>query len=145
MAEGARRHGARVTWCAGLGGPAFQAEVVRSLHALLPADAVFFATADPGTLLFTGAAAEDPLAAATARFLDNEFGPDDVNKFQSLAAGARRVASLDAATGGQRPVPRDHVAAGPGRRAARRAGHAGRVLRLSVPAPRRLAARLHPR
>jgi len=51
---------------AGLGGPAFQAEVVRSIHALLPVDAVFFATADPGTLLFTGAAAEDPLAAATA-------------------------------------------------------------------------------
>jgi hypothetical protein len=27
--------------------------------------------------LFTGAAAEDPLAGATARFLDNEFGRDD--------------------------------------------------------------------
>ena len=99
----ARREGDLVRRCyAGLGGPAFQAEVVRSIHALLPVDAVFFATADPATLLFTGAAAEDPLAAATAQFLDNEFGHHDVNKFQSLATGARHVATLDAATGGQR-------------------------------------------
>lgn len=101
----ARREGDLVRCCyAGLGGPAFQAEAVRSLHALLPVDAVFFATADPATLLFTGAAAEDPLAAATAQFLDNEFGRHDVNKFQSLATGARHVATLDAATCGQRAV-----------------------------------------
>jgi DNA-binding CsgD family transcriptional regulator len=99
----ARREGDLVRRCyAGLDGPAFQAEVVRSVHALLPVDAVFFATADPATLLFTGAVAEDPLAAATAQFLDNEFGHHDVNKFQSLAVGAAHVATLDAATGGQR-------------------------------------------
>jgi hypothetical protein len=75
----ARREGDLVRRCyAGLDGPAFQAEVVRSIHALMPVDAVFFATADPATLLFTGAAAEDPLAAATAQFLDNEFGQHDV-------------------------------------------------------------------
>jgi DNA-binding CsgD family transcriptional regulator len=99
----ARREGDLVRRCyAGLDGPAFGAEVVRSLHALLSVEAVFFATADPGTLLFTGAAAEDPLAGATAQFLDNEFGRDDVNKFQSLAIGARHVATLDAATRGHR-------------------------------------------
>jgi DNA-binding CsgD family transcriptional regulator len=99
----ARREGDLVRRCyAGLDGPAFQAEVVRFIHALLPVEAVFFATADPGTLLFISAAAEDPLAGATAQFLDNEFGRDDVNKFQSLAVGATHVATLDAATCGQR-------------------------------------------
>jgi DNA-binding CsgD family transcriptional regulator len=100
----ARREADLVRRCyTGLDAPAFQADVVRSIHALLPVDAVFFATADPTTLLFTGALAEGPLAAATTRFLDNEFGRDDVNKFQSLATGAEaRVATLDAATGGQR-------------------------------------------
>jgi DNA-binding CsgD family transcriptional regulator len=87
---------------AGLSAGAFQAEAVRSLHRLLTVDAVFFATADPATLLFTGAFAEDPLGAATPQFLDNEFGHDDVNKFQSLAAGSGRVATLDAATRGER-------------------------------------------
>ena len=101
----ARREGDLVRRCyAGLDGAAFEAEVVRSIHALLPVEAVFFATADPATLLFTGAAAEDPLAAATAQFLDNEFGRHDVNKFHSLAIGARHVATLDAATCGQRPA-----------------------------------------
>lgn len=99
----ARREDDLVRRCyAGLDGAAFEAEVVRSIHALLPVEAVFFATADPATLLFTGAAAEDPLDAATAQFLDNEFGHHDVNKFHSLAIGARRVATLDAATCGQR-------------------------------------------
>jgi DNA-binding CsgD family transcriptional regulator len=86
----------------GLGGPAFQAEVVRAIHALLPLDAVFLATADPATLLFTGVFAEDPLADVADRFLYNEFGQDDVNKFQSLASGARHVATLDSATRGDR-------------------------------------------
>jgi DNA-binding CsgD family transcriptional regulator len=87
---------------AGLDLGRFQAEMMRRLRALVPADAIFFATADPATLLFTGAVAEDPLGAATERFLDNEFGADDVNKFQSLAQGARRVSSLDVATRGER-------------------------------------------
>jgi DNA-binding CsgD family transcriptional regulator len=99
----ARREADLVRRCyAGLAVPALQAEVVRSIHALLPVDAVFFATADPATLLFTGAVAEDPLAAATAQFLDNEFGQDDVNKFSSLAVDVRHVATLDAATRGRR-------------------------------------------
>jgi DNA-binding CsgD family transcriptional regulator len=99
----ARRESDLVRRCyAGLDAAAFRAEVVRGLHALLSLDAVFFATADPATLLFTSAMAEEPLAAATAQFLDNEFGHTDVNKFQALATGARRVATLDAATSGQR-------------------------------------------
>ena len=99
----ARREADLVRRCyAGLAVPAFQTEVVRSIHALLSADAIFFATADLVTLLFTGVVTEDPLAAASAQFLDNEFGRHDVNKFQSLAVDSRHVATLDAATSGLR-------------------------------------------
>jgi DNA-binding CsgD family transcriptional regulator len=79
-----------------------QHQVLRSLRRLMPIDAVFFATADPETLLFTGAYSEEPLAASTRLFLDNEFGRQDVNKFTSLATSAQHVASLDDATGQDR-------------------------------------------
>jgi DNA-binding CsgD family transcriptional regulator len=99
----ARRADDLVRRCySGLRGPAFQAEVVRAIHALLPVDAVFLATSDPGTLLFTGIFAEEPLLGVADQFLDNEFGQDDVNKFQSLATGPRHVATLDSATHGAR-------------------------------------------
>lgn len=87
---------------AGLTLPALQSEVLRRLRGLVPTDAVFLATADPATLLFTSAATEEPLAAEAMRFLDNEFGQPDVNKFQSLATATTPVSTLDAATGGQR-------------------------------------------
>ena len=87
---------------AGLRGTAFQAEVVRALHALLPVDAVYLATADPTTLLVTSMFAEEPLVGAADRFLDNELGQNDVNKFQALATGPRHVAALDSVTGGDR-------------------------------------------
>jgi len=103
ISTAARREADLARRCyAGLDGPAFQAEVVRSLHTLLSLDAVFFATADPATLLFTSAVSEEPLAGASARFLDNEFGHQDVNKFQSLATSARHIATLDSATHGER-------------------------------------------
>jgi DNA-binding CsgD family transcriptional regulator len=75
-----------------------QKQVLRSLRRLMPVDAAFFATADPETLLLTGAYAEEPLDAATSMFLANEFGCEDVNKFASLATSARHVATLDSAT-----------------------------------------------
>jgi DNA-binding CsgD family transcriptional regulator len=75
-----------------------QQQVLRALRRLMPVDAAFFATADPETLLFTSAYAEEPLAASTPRFLDNEFGGGDVNTFASLATSATHVASLDGAT-----------------------------------------------
>jgi hypothetical protein len=46
--------------------------------------------------------AEEPLAEATALFLHNEFGHDDVNKFAALAAAGDPVDSLDNATAGRR-------------------------------------------
>ncbi|MDT4938904.1 MAG: hypothetical protein QOG80_2575 [Pseudonocardiales bacterium] len=65
-------------------------------------DAAFVATADPETLLFTGAWAEEPLDSVTDLFIGNEFGSDDVNKFTALATSSRHVASLDQATRGDR-------------------------------------------
>jgi DNA-binding CsgD family transcriptional regulator len=69
-----------------------------AVRRLMPVDAVFFATADPETLLFTGAWPEEPLDFVTDLFLDNEFGRDDVNKFAALATSGRHVATLDGAT-----------------------------------------------
>ncbi len=80
-----------------------QHDVLRSLRRMLSVDAAFFATADPSTLLSTGAYAEEPLAAATSLFLDNEFASADVNKFATLATSSTHVASLDAATNHDRP------------------------------------------
>jgi DNA-binding CsgD family transcriptional regulator len=76
--------------------------VLRCVRRLIPVDAAFFATADPQTLLFTGAWSEEPLDAAAAQFLDNEFGDDDVNAFAALATAPAHVATLDSATRDER-------------------------------------------
>jgi DNA-binding CsgD family transcriptional regulator len=89
---------------AGLDAAGLRGEVLRRLRRLLTVDAAFFATVDPMTLLFTSAAADEPLGAATPLFLDNEFGREDVNKFAALAQSADPVASLDRATRGRRPA-----------------------------------------
>ena len=86
----------------GLDVPEFRRESLRRLRSLLTVDAAFFATVDPATLLFTAALAEEPLAAATSLFLDNEFGRDDVNKFANLAISTDSVGTLDHATKGDR-------------------------------------------
>src|SRR5919112_3959718 len=83
---------------AGLDRTALRQQFLVSLRRLFPVDAAFLATADPDTLLFTDAYAEEPLDAATPLFLDNEFGSVDVNKFATLATSSRRVAWLDQAT-----------------------------------------------
>ena len=99
----ARRANDLVRLCySGLSGPALQTEVVRAIHALLPVDAVFLATADPETLLFTGMLAEEPLIGVADQFLANELSQNDVNKFQSLATGAHHVVTLDSVTHGDR-------------------------------------------
>jgi DNA-binding CsgD family transcriptional regulator/GAF domain-containing protein len=90
---------ALVRACAsGLDVPALRREVLRALRRLMPVDAAFFATADPETLLFTGAAAEEPLDRATPQFLANEFAGEDVNRFAVLARSRVPVSSLDTAT-----------------------------------------------
>jgi DNA-binding CsgD family transcriptional regulator/GAF domain-containing protein len=86
----------------GLDMAAVREVALSSLRRLMPIDAAFFATADPDTLLFTGAYAEEPLAAAQALFLDNEFNRGDVNQFAALAHRTPHVADLDNATRGER-------------------------------------------
>src|SRR5262245_16009457 len=100
-----RRATALISRChAGLDASRLREEVLRRLRRILPVDAAFFATVDPMTLLFTSAAADEPLATATPLFLDNEFGREDVNKFAALAESADPVGSLDRATRGHRPA-----------------------------------------
>jgi DNA-binding CsgD family transcriptional regulator len=99
-----RRHVERlVARCdAGLDLAALRDEILLGLRAVMPIDAAFLATVDPETLLFTSVLAEEPLSAATALFLDNEYGHDDVNKFTALALAGEHVRSLDDATRGDR-------------------------------------------
>jgi DNA-binding CsgD family transcriptional regulator len=86
----------------GLGVAELERQLLVSLRRLMSVDAAFVATADPDTLLLTGAFAEDPLGAATDQFLANEYGAADVNNFTSLAISPTHVATLDQATSGSR-------------------------------------------
>jgi DNA-binding CsgD family transcriptional regulator len=83
---------------AGLGVEDFRAGSLRRLRSLISIDAAFYATVDTATMVMTSALTEEPLAAAAARFLDNEYGVDDVNRFTVLAERVDPVGSLDQAT-----------------------------------------------
>jgi len=86
----------------GLGVDDFRARSLRSVRSLISVDAAFYSVVDAATMVMTSALTEEPLASAAQRFLDNEYGADDVNKFTSLADSVDPVGSLDAATGGTR-------------------------------------------
>jgi DNA-binding CsgD family transcriptional regulator len=75
-----------------------QRQVLAALRRAMTIDAAFFATADPETLLFTGAHSEDPLIAMAPMFLDNELSGHDVNTFPELVRAPGHVRSLDTAT-----------------------------------------------
>ncbi len=82
----------------GLATAELQSQLIGKLRQLMSVDAVFFATADPQTLLFTGAVVEEPLGAATSLFMANEFSGHDVNRFSALATSSAHVATLDVST-----------------------------------------------
>ncbi|WP_297343284.1 LuxR C-terminal-related transcriptional regulator [Amnibacterium sp.] len=86
----------------GLDAAALRVEVLHRLRSVMSIDAAFFASIDPVTLLFTTAVSEEPLRGAAARFLDNEFGAPDVNRFVDLSLRPDPIGSLDAATQGDR-------------------------------------------
>jgi DNA-binding CsgD family transcriptional regulator len=93
----------RVCYDAGGDLAALRVGMLQQLRKLVSFDAAFMAASDPETLLFTAVFADEPLIEAGPLFLDNEFGVGpDVNRFSVLAAAADPVASLDAATGGER-------------------------------------------
>jgi DNA-binding CsgD family transcriptional regulator len=84
---------------AGLDSQTLRIEIIKRLRKVIPIDVFFFTTADPATLLFTGAIVDEILQHVTQEFLENEFLQDDVNKFSWLARSATPVGSLIQATG----------------------------------------------
>ena len=82
----------------GLDSQTLRLEIIKQLRKVIPIDVFFFTTADPATLLFTGAVVDEILERATPQFLENEFLQDDVNKFSRLARSATPVGSLIQAT-----------------------------------------------
>ena len=87
---------------AGLDSRSVRSQVMERLRRVVPVDAVFFATCDPSTLLFTDVVADDLLVGLTPLFLHNEFAQSDVNQFRVVAASSAPVVTLDYATGGRR-------------------------------------------
>ena len=75
-------------------------EVLTRLGRVLPVDAIWWAAADPATLLFTDTYRVAIPADSTAYFVENEFLHDDFNKWSDLARDREGVRSLAQATGG---------------------------------------------
>jgi DNA-binding CsgD family transcriptional regulator len=75
-------------------------EVLTRLRRAIPIDALWWATSDPSTLLFTQAFREGIPDHLIPYFVDNEFDAEDVNQWTSLARGRDAVSTLTRATGG---------------------------------------------
>jgi DNA-binding CsgD family transcriptional regulator len=73
--------------------------ILAALRRRVPVDAVFWAIADPATLLFTRSLAEDIPPDAQQAFAQNEFMGDDVNKFMHVSATS--AVTLAGATAGE--------------------------------------------
>ena len=86
----------------GLDSRSLRSKVMDRIGRVMSVDAVFFATCDPSTMLFTDVVADDLLVRLTPFFLQNEFAQNDVNQFRTVAASASPVATLDHSTGGRR-------------------------------------------
>ncbi|HEY5031907.1 MAG TPA: helix-turn-helix transcriptional regulator [Actinomycetes bacterium] len=83
----------------GLAPDALRAAVIPRLQRAVPTDALWWAAADPATLLFTQAFRYELPADSGPYFVENEFLTDDVNKWTSLAQDATGVSTLMRATG----------------------------------------------
>jgi DNA-binding CsgD family transcriptional regulator len=68
---------------------------------VVPVDALWWASVDPATLLFTGAYREEIPADTGPYFVENEFLHDDANKWTELASDPGGVRTLLDATGGE--------------------------------------------
>jgi DNA-binding CsgD family transcriptional regulator len=94
--------GAVVERCrSGLDPESLRAEMLPRLRRAVPIDAVWWATADPSTLLFTQAHGEGIPEEAGPYFVENEFLRDDVNKWTELARDPVGVRTLLQATAGK--------------------------------------------
>ncbi len=85
----------------GLEPAALRQAVLPRLRRAVPIDALWWATADPGTLLFTETYREAIPADTGAYFVENEFLRDDVNKWVDVARSRTGVATLLDATAGR--------------------------------------------
>ena len=90
----------------GLDADALRAEVLPRLRKAVPIDALWWASADPATLLFTRSYREELPEDSGPYFVENEFLHQDVNKWTELAREATGVGTLMQATGG-RPASSD--------------------------------------
>jgi len=77
-----------------------KAEVLTRLQRVLPVDAVWWATSDPATLLFTQAFRQGLPDRSIPYFVDNEFLGHDVNRWTELAQDPGGVGTLSGATNG---------------------------------------------
>jgi DNA-binding CsgD family transcriptional regulator len=85
---------------AGLDLDTLHAVVLPRLRKVVPVDALWWAAADPATLLFTGARREGLPADSGPYFVENEILHDDVNKWTDLARSRDGVSTLMRATEG---------------------------------------------
>lgn len=84
----------------GLDPDALRARVLPRLRRAVPVDALWWATVDPTTLLFTRAYREEIPEETGPYFIENEFLGSDHNKWVELARDREGVRTLLAATGG---------------------------------------------
>ena len=84
----------------GLDPDALRAAVLPRLRQAVPVDALWWAAADPATLLFTRSYREELPAESGPYFVENEFLRDDVNKWTDLARDPAGVRTLLQATEG---------------------------------------------
>lgn len=84
----------------GLDPDSLRGEVLARLRRAVPIDALWWATVDPTTLLFTQAYREEIPEETGPYFVENEFAQDDVNKWTELARDHGGVRTLVQATAG---------------------------------------------
>jgi DNA-binding CsgD family transcriptional regulator len=85
----------------GLDVDALRAAVLPQLRKAVPVDALWWAAADPATLLFTSSYREELPEESGRYFVDNEFLHRDVNKWTDLARDPDGVRTLMQATEGE--------------------------------------------
>jgi DNA-binding CsgD family transcriptional regulator len=84
----------------GLDADGLRAAVLPRLRKAVPIDALWWAAADPATLLFTQSYRQELPEESGPYFVENEFLHQDVNKWTDLARDPAGVRTLMEATGG---------------------------------------------